>query len=55
MSSGRLVADGLDADEGLLTVEVGATVLSFSLSRGSMAEIGRAIVALQGQRAAPPA
>ena len=32
---------------GVLTIEVGATVLSFSLSRGSMAEIGRAILELE--------
>lgn len=42
------VSLGLDQDEGILTVEVGATVLSFSLSRGSMAEIGRSIMALGG-------
>ncbi len=41
------VSLGLEDDEGVLTLEVGATVLSFSLSRGSMAEIGRAIMALQ--------
>src|SRR5215475_916059 len=40
------VSLGLDRDEGILTVEVGATVLSFSLSRGNMAEIGRSIVAM---------
>ena len=34
---------GIDDHEGVLTVEVGATVLSFSLSPGSMAEIGRTI------------
>jgi hypothetical protein len=49
------VSLGLYEDEGVLTVEVGATVLSFSLSRGSMAEIGRAIVELQGQGAASSA
>ena len=49
------VSLGLDENEGVLTVEVGATVLSFSLSRGSMAEIGRAIVELQSQGAPPPA
>lgn len=37
------VSLGIDDDEGVLTVEVGATVLSFSLSPGSMVEIGRAI------------
>ena len=37
---------GLDENQGVLTVEVGATVLSFSLSRGSMAEIGRTILDL---------
>ena len=49
------VSLGLDENEGVLTVEVGATVLSFSLSRGSMAEIGRAIVDLQAAQPAPPA
>jgi len=34
---------GVEENEGVLTVEVGATVLSFSLSRGSMTEIGRTI------------
>lgn len=37
------VSLGIDDDEGVLTLEVGATVLSFSLSPGSMAEIGRTI------------
>jgi hypothetical protein len=37
---------GLEEDRGVLTVEVGAAVLSFSLSRRSMAEIGRSIMAL---------
>jgi hypothetical protein len=37
------VSLGIDDQEGVLTLEVGATVLSFSLSQGSMAEIGRAI------------
>lgn len=37
------VSLGIDEDEGVLTLEVGATVLSFSLSQGSMVEIGRAI------------
>ena len=37
------VSLGIDDGEGVLTVEVGATVLSFSLSQGSMAEMGRAI------------
>ena len=41
------VSLGLEEDEGVLTIEVGATVLSFSLSRGSMAEIGRAILELE--------
>ena len=49
------VSLGLDENEGVLTVEVGATVLSFSLSRGSMAEIGRAIVDLQAPQPAPSA
>jgi len=35
------VSLGLDENEGVLTIEAGATVLSFSLSRGSMTEIGR--------------
>ena len=38
------VSLGLDENEGVLTVEVGATVLSFSLSPGSMAEIGRTVL-----------
>src|SRR5262245_43389189 len=33
----------VDEEESVLTLEVGATILSFSLSQGSMAEIGRAI------------
>ena len=33
-------------DRGVLNVEVGATVLSFSLSRLSMAEMGRTLLAL---------
>lgn len=41
------VSIGLDEDQGVLTLEVGATVLSFSLSRGSMAEIGRTIRNMQ--------
>jgi hypothetical protein len=41
------VSLGLEQDEGVLTIEVGATVLSFSLSRGSMAEIGRTILELE--------
>jgi hypothetical protein len=40
------VSLGLEENEGVLTIEVGATVLSFSLSRGSMAEIGRTILQL---------
>jgi hypothetical protein len=40
------VSLGVEKNEGVLTVEVGATVLSFSLSRGSMAEIGRTILDL---------
>ena len=40
------VSLGLEQNEGVLTIEVGATVLSFSLSRGSMAEIGRTILEL---------
>ena len=41
------VSLGLEQNEGVLTIEVGATVLSFSLSRGSMAEIGRTILQLE--------
>ncbi len=41
------VSIGLDESEAVLTLEVGATVLSFSLSPGRMAEIGRAIAELQ--------
>ena len=47
------VSLGLDENEGVLTVEVGATILSFSLSPGSMAEIGRTILQL-GEQAAKP-
>ena len=49
------VSLGLDENEGVLTVEVGATVLSFSLSPGSMAEIGRTILELKEQGAKPVA
>jgi hypothetical protein len=39
------VSLGVDEDDqGVLTLEVGATILSFSLSRHSLAEIGRAIM-----------
>jgi len=41
------VSLGLEQNQGVLTIEVGATVLSFSLSRGSMAEIGRTILELE--------
>jgi hypothetical protein len=37
---------GVDDDTAVLTIEVGATVLSFSLTAGSMAEIGRTIMTL---------
>lgn len=38
------VSLGIDEDDqGVLTLEVGATILSFSLSRHSLTEIGRAI------------
>lgn len=41
------VSIGLENDkDGVLTVEIGAAVLSFSLSRHSMAEIGRTILTL---------
>jgi hypothetical protein len=33
-------------DRGVLTLEVGATILSFSLPRNSMAEMGRTILSL---------
>jgi hypothetical protein len=46
------VSLGVDDDKAVLTVEVGASILSFSLSAGSMAEIGRTAVALTE---APPA
>lgn len=49
------VSLGLEENEGVLTVEVGATILSFSLSRRSLAEIGRAIIDLQAEQPAPPA
>lgn len=38
-------------DQGVLTVEVGAAILSFSLPRSSMAEIGRTIMGLTGETA----
>ena len=41
------VSLGLEQNEGVLTIEVGATVLSLSLSRGSLAEIGRTILELE--------
>ena len=40
------VSLGLDENEGVLTLEVGATILSFSLSRPKMAEIGHTILQL---------
>ena len=46
------VSLGVDDDKAVLTVEVGASILSFSLSAGSMAEIGRTAVALTGPPAA---
>lgn len=39
-------------DKGVLTVEVGAAVLSFSLPRESMAEIGRTILGMTEARPA---
>lgn len=44
------VSLGIDDAEGVLTLEVGATVLSFSLSPASMVEIGRAIRKLTQNR-----
>jgi hypothetical protein len=47
------VSIGLENDkDGVLTVEIGAAVLSFSLSRHSMAEIGRAILTLSASASA---
>jgi hypothetical protein len=47
------VSLGLEGDDkGVLTVEVGATVLSFSLPRESLAEIGRTILAMTEDRPA---
>jgi hypothetical protein len=46
------VSLGVDGDEAVLTVEVGASVLSFSLTAGCMAEIGRTILT---PTAPPPA
>jgi len=40
------VSLGIEQNEGVLTVEIGAAILSFSLSKGSMAEIGRSILTL---------
>lgn len=37
---------GIDGGRGVLTVEIGAAVLAFSLPRASLAELGRAIAAL---------
>jgi hypothetical protein len=39
-------------DKGVLTVEVGAAILSFSLPRESMAEIGRTILGMTEARPA---
>ena len=47
------VSLGMETDEkGVLTVEVGAAVLSFSLPRDSMAEIGRTILGMTEARPA---
>lgn len=47
------VSLGIEAgDKGILTVEVGAAVLSFSLPRDSMAEIGRTILGMTEARPA---
>ncbi len=47
------VSLGMETDEkGVLTVEVGAAVLSFSLPRESMTEIGRTILAMTDARPA---
>ncbi len=40
------VSLGVDDDKAILTVEVGASILSFALSAASMAEIGRTALAL---------
>jgi hypothetical protein len=46
------VSLGVENDnQGVLTVEVGAAILSFSLPRSSMAEIGRTILTLTGSSA----
>lgn len=49
------VSLGLDENEAVLTIEVGAAVLSFSLPPRSMAEMGRAIATLQASRPAAQA
>lgn len=47
------VSLGMESDDkGVLTVEVGAAVLSFSLPRDSMAEIGRTILGMTETRPA---
>lgn len=46
------VSLGVENDnQGVLTVEVGAAILSFSLPRSSMAEMGRTILTLTGSSA----
>ncbi len=40
------VSLGVDEDKAVLAIEVGASVLSFSLSAGRLAEIGRTILTL---------
>ncbi len=47
------VSLGMESDDkGVLTVEVGAAVLSFSLPRDSMAEIGRTLLGMTDARRA---
>jgi hypothetical protein len=47
------VSLGVDGKESVLTIEVGATVLSFALTADSLAEIGRTILSLTATQIAP--
>ena len=47
------VSLGVEGSESVLTVEVGAAVLSFSLTANSLAEIGRTILGLTSPQIAP--
>ena len=47
------VSLGVDDKEAILTVEVGASILSFALTARTMADLGRTIMTLTDQQAAP--